>query len=205
MKKKILLADDHFVVRFGTSMVLESHFDDIVIDYAETYDEVEDKLKSERFDLIILDIDMEGSLYKYMIKELKTIQQDILILIFSSSDESVAVEYIREGAEGYLNKLGSEKNIIKAVDAIFEDGYYYSSKLAHELANYSSKKDAREVLSDREFQVFRLLSQGNGNLEIANILNIHIATASTYKRRIFTKLNVTNLVDLLKDYSNNNL
>ncbi|KQT33064.1 LuxR family transcriptional regulator [Chryseobacterium sp. Leaf405] len=202
MNKKILIADDHFVVRFGTAIVLENHFKNIVIDYAESYDEVESKLKSEKFDLIILDIDMEGSLFKYMVKELKKIQRDLMILVFSSSDESEAVDYIREGAEGYLNKLGSEKNIIKAVKAIFEDGYYYSPKLAYELASSSSKKQVRDILSEREFQVFKLLSEGNGNLEIANILNIHIATASTYKRRIFTKLNVSNLVDLLKDYRN---
>jgi DNA-binding NarL/FixJ family response regulator len=202
MNKKILIADDHFVVRFGTAMVLENHFNDLVIDYAENYDEVEAKLKAEIFDLVILDIDMEGSLFKYMIKALKSIQRDLMILVFSSSDETAAVDYIREGAEGYLNKLGSEKNMVKAVEAIFEDGYYYSPKLAYQLASSSQKKDARDLLSEREFQVFKLLTEGNGNLEIANTLDIHIATASTYKRRIFNKLKVNNLVDLLKDYSN---
>lgn len=205
MNKRILIADDHYVVRLGTSMVLESHFTDLVIDYAENYDEVETKLKADRFDLIILDMDMEGSTFKYMIKELKMIQQDVLILVFSSSDESAAVEYIREGAEGYLNKLGDEKNMIKAVAAVFEDGYYYSPKLAQKLASHSYKKDVRDILSERELQVFKLLTAGNGNLEIANILDIHIATASTYKRRVFTKLKVNNLVDLLRDYGGHNM
>lgn len=198
MNKKVLIADDHYVVRVGTAMVLENQFPNISIDYAENYDEVKTKLYTEKFDLLILDIDMEGSTFKYMIKELKKIQDDIMIIIFTSYKESAAVEYIQEGAEGYINKLSSEKNVIKAVQAVFEDGYYYSPKLVEELTARSQKKEIADVLSEREFQVFKLLIEGNGNLEIANILEIHMTTASTYKRRIYAKLGVNNLIDLLK-------
>lgn len=199
MNKKILIADDLFVARFGTALVLENHFIDITIDYAENYNDVEFKLKTERFDLLILDINMEGNLFKYMIKEIKKIQQDILILIFSGYDESIG-EYFRQGAEGYLNKLEGQTEIIKAVDDIFEKGYFFSSKLVRNIANYTPKNRLEDILSERELQVFRLLLEGNGNIEIANFLNIQLTTVSTYKKRVFTKLNVTKLVDLIKEY-----
>ncbi|WP_449397791.1 response regulator [Chryseobacterium wanjuense] len=205
MNKKILIADDHYVVRLGTALILESQFAKISIDYAESYDEVKSKLNSEKFDLIILDIEMPGSTFKKMIKELKIIQEDLMIMIFSSYKESVAIEYIQEGAEGYLNKLSSEKTLIKAVQSIFEDGYYYPFKLVKQLSARPQKEEVESVLSEREFQVFKLLVEGNGNLEIANILQIQMTTASTYKRRIYAKLGVNNIIDLLKIYNSQKL
>ncbi|WP_415326247.1 response regulator [Chryseobacterium sp. MMS23-Vi53] len=201
MNKKILIADDHSVVRLGTALVLENQFSNIFCDYAENYGEVKKKLHEERFDLLILDIDMEGSTFKLMIKELKMIQEDLPILIFSSYKENIAVEYIQEGAEGFLNKLSSEHTLIRAVQTIFEAGFYYTPQLIEQLSAYRQKKDIIETLSERELQVFRLLAEGNGNLEIANILNIQMTTASTYKRRIYAKLGVDSVIDILKIYN----
>lgn len=200
VNKKILIADDHFAVRFGTALILEKHFINIIIDYAENYNDVETKLKTERFDLVILDIHMEGSLFTNMIKELKSIQENLMVLIFTASDEALAIKYFREGAEGYLNKLENEKGIVNAINSIFEKGYYLSPKLINTITNSTPKKDLKDVLSERELQVFRLLLKGNGNLEIANSLNIHLTTASTYKKRVFTKLKVTKLIELVKEY-----
>lgn len=201
MNKKILIADDHYVVRLGTSMLLENNFTRLSIKYAESYTEVKEQLAASRFDLIILDINMPGSIHKNMVKDLKKIQEDVLIMIFSSYEENVALEYIHEGAEGYLNKLSSEKTLIKAIRSIFEEGYYYPLNLIRLLSDPPQKKDVKKILSEREFEVFKLLAEGNGNLEIANILQIQSTTASTYKRRIYTKLGIGNLVDLLKIYN----
>ncbi|REC79626.1 DNA-binding response regulator [Chryseobacterium elymi] len=202
MGKKILIADDHSVVRLGTSMVLEDQLDGISIDFAVNYDELKEKLTSEKFDLLILDIEMEGSIYKFMIKELKMIQEDLLIMIFSSSKEDTAIEYIMEGAEGYVSKLSSDKTLAKAVTSILENGHYYSPELVKQFSEKSHKKDPQEILSKREFQVFKLLGEGNGSLEISNALNIQAGTMSTYKKRIYTKLGVKNLIDLFKIYKN---
>ena len=202
MGKKILIADDHSVVRLGTSVVLENQLDDISIDFAVNYDELKEKLRVEKFDLLILDIEMEGSIYKFMVKELKMIQNDLLIMIFSSSKENVAVEYIMEGAEGYLSKLSSDEALAKAVKSILENGHYYPSALVKQLSEKTHKKDPKEILSKREFQVFKLLGEGNGSLEISNTLNIQAGTMSTYKKRIYTKLGVKNLIDLFKIYKN---
>lgn len=99
-----------------------------------------------------------------------------------------------------MNKLSSEKTLIKAVQSIFEEGYY-PLKLIRMLSDPPQKKDVRKILSEREFEVFKLLAEGNGNLEIANILQIQSSTASTYKRRIYSKLRISNLVELLKIYN----
>lgn len=201
MNKKILIADDHYVVRLGTSMALENNFTNLFIDYAENYSEVLAKLNASKFDLLILDINMPGSIYKNMIKDLKNIQEDLLIMIFSSFEETVALEYIQEGADGYLNKLCNERILIKAVKAIFEEGYYYPLNLVKLLTDPPQKIDIQKLLSEREVQVFTLLAEGNGNIEIANILDIQVTTVSTYKRRIYAKLGISNLVDLLKIYN----
>lgn len=200
MNKKILIADDHYVVVLGTSMLLKQYSSEISIDSAGSYHEVKEKITNERFDLLMLDIEMPGSIFKFMIKELKMIQKDLLIMIFSSYKENVAIEYIHEGAEGFINKLSDEKTLIKAIKSIFEDGYYYPANLMQYALNPSQRKGT-EVLSHRELEVFKLLIQGNGNLEISNILDINISTVSTYKRRIYAKLGVNNPIDLLKIYN----
>lgn len=201
MNKKILIADDHHVVRVGTSMILKSKINDISIDFAENYTEVKQKLASQKFDLVILDIDMPESTFKLMIKELKTIQEDLLIMIFSMYKDNVAMQYIREGAEGFLNKLSDEKTIVKAVNSIFEDGFYYPPQIISQIAKGKIGINVAEILSKREFQVFELLAIGNGNLEIANILDIKIPTVGTYKRRINEKLKINNIIELLNIYN----
>lgn len=205
MDKKILIADDHYVVRLGTSMLLENNFTRLSIDYAENYAEVKEKLYDSKYDLIILDINMPGSIYKDMIKDLKNIQEDILIMIFSAFEESVVLEYIQEGAEGYVNKLSTEKTLVNAIKGIFEEGYYYPLNLVRLLSDPPQKKDVKKLLSEREFEVFKLLAEGNGNLEIANILDIQMTTVSTFKRRIYAKLGINNLIALLKIYNTQNI
>lgn len=201
MTRKILIADDHHVVRIGTAMILEKNFDDLEIDFAETYYEVKQKVKTETFDLVILDIELPGSILKSMVKEIKKIDEKILILIFTSHTENIAIQYIQEGANGFLNKLSDSETFVKTINAIFKDGYYYSPQVMHEIVTGMKKKNPTETLSEREFQVFNLLAKGNGNLEIANVLDIQESTVGTYKRRVYQKLKITNLVELLKIYN----
>lgn len=201
MNKKVLIADDHHVVRVGTAMFLKTEFKDISIEYAANYNEVKQKVKSTIFDLIILDIDMPGTLYKAMIKDLKAIQKDMKILIFSTYKNGIALQYIQEGADGFLNKLSDESSLIKSVKSIFEEGYSYPMEVIHQRMKNSGEKAVTEILSEREFQVFEQLAKGNGNIEIASILGIQIPTVGTYKKRIYEKLKVNNVIDLLKIYN----
>lgn len=201
MNKKILIADDHHVVRIGTAMILEKNFDGLFIDFAETYSEIKQKIIAEKFDLLILDIELPGSVFKAMIKELKSLSKDLLILVFSSHKETIALQYFEEGANGFLNKLNTPETLVAAIESIFSTGIYYSPFLMGKLMERNNKKSPEDLLSERELQVFMLLAKGNGNLEIANILEIQESTVGTYKRRIYNKLNISNLVDLLEIYN----
>ncbi|TZG00054.1 response regulator transcription factor (plasmid) [Chryseobacterium panacisoli] len=200
MIKKILIADDHHVVRIGTAMILEKNFNYFEVDFAETYGEAKQKIESEKYDLIILDIELPGSILKSMVKEIKSISEETLILIFTSYKENIALQYIEEGANGFLNKQSDPEMFVKAVEAVFKDGYYYTPEIMHEMLKGSKKKKTVEHLSERELQVFNLLAKGNGNLEIANALNIEESTVGTYKRRVYQKLKITNLIELFDIY-----
>ncbi|WP_415326978.1 response regulator [Chryseobacterium sp. MMS23-Vi53] len=200
MHKKILIADDHSVVRLGTKIILEQHLRDLTIDFATNYKEVTSIISVKKLDLLILDIEMEGSIYKSMIKEIKTLQPAIKILIFSSSNENVGVEYIEEGAEGFLNKLSSDEVLVKAVQLILEEGYYYPPAMIQHIRK-PRQKDPFEMLSERELQIFKLLGEGNGILEISNLLNLRPGTVGTYKNRIYTKLGIKSLVEIFKIYN----
>lgn len=199
MNERILIADDHYVVRAGTALVLESAYPNLRIDFAEDYDQVRKMLGAQQYGLLILDIDMPGTQYKKMISELKEIQKDIKILVFSGYDKGVAIQYIREGAEGYLNKQSSEEEIKNAVKTIIEKGYFYPADLIG-LIIQNKRDNPAEKLSSREYEIFKLLADGYGNLEIANKLNIQMSTVSTYKKRIFQKLDVHNIAELIKVY-----
>lgn len=201
MTRKIIIADDHFVVRLGTTLILESHYKDVKISCAESYTELTEKLYAESFDLLILDINMPESKYLSMIGEIKIIQPNLKILVFSVYDNDIAVQYIIEGADGYINKLSDENNILGAVEQIFETGTYYSPDIVKKLVS-SAKKDTPinplETLSEREKEIFDLLAKGYGNIEISNELNLHLSTVSTYKARVYKKLNIKNTVDLVR-------
>lgn len=199
MNERILIADDHYVVRAGTALVLESAYPELKIDFAENYERVKEALKSQYYNLLILDIDMPGTQYKKMISELKNIQKDLKILVFSGYDQDVAIQYIREGAEGYLNKQSSEEEIKNAVKTVIEKGYFYPVELIG-LIIQNKRDNPVEKLSSREYEIFKLLADGYGNLEISNKLSIQMSTVSTYKKRIFQKLEVNNIAELIKVY-----
>lgn len=197
MHKKILIADDHYVVRMGASLLLHSAYEDLEIDFTENYESVRDKVSASRYDLLMLDIDMPGSIYLEMIKEIKSLDPDLKILMFSAYDEKTAIKYINEGADGYLNKQQSE-NVVDAVTAILRQGYYYSQEIAYLLINNTKDLTPLYSLSKRELQIFKLLAEGNGNLEISNKLDIKMSTVSTFKKRIYEKLNIKTLVEIIK-------
>lgn len=197
--KKILITDDHYVVRTGLAFLLESKLElPCSIDFADSFTEAQEKISSKVYDLLILDIDMPDSTFKSMIKQLKGIQNDLKIIIFSFYDEKIAIQYINEGANGYMSKSSSESNILNTVSTVINHGYYYSQEIMKKVLNSSKEKNSVDHLSKREYDVFKLLAEGNGNIEIANILDIQMSTISTYKKKIFEKLKVKTIVDLVR-------
>lgn len=204
MTKKILIVDDHLVVRNGVAMVLEKQIEGVAISNAENFFDAVALVKEVSFDLIILDINIPGGKSTEMISDLRAIQPSVKILVFSAyEEEQYALKYISSGANGYLNKLCSEEKMMFAIRSIFESSTYLSSELVNKLVERRVKKEQTnplEVLSKRELQIAELLIKGNGNLEISNKLDIHMSTVSTYKARVFEKLKINNLVELINLY-----
>lgn len=201
MNKKILIADDYFVVMTGVKMILKNHLKRIEIDYAANYSEISEKLSSvKNYDLLILDMNIQGN-KKGMISEFKRKKPQLKILVFSTYQPFGAIQCIQEGADGYINKLSHENEIAHAVAEVLNKGKYYSKEIMDTLVEHTfsrRKRNPLENLSEREKTVYNFLIKGYGNLEIANELKIHVATISTYKRRIFQKLGTSNLIDILE-------
>jgi DNA-binding NarL/FixJ family response regulator len=205
MLKNILIVDDHLVVRTGVSIILEEKIKHISISTTENYCETLTLLKEKNFDLIILDINIPGGRNTSMIEEIRNIQEEVKILIFSVYEEDThACPYIIAGANGYLNKLSDKKKIINAVDTILKSGNYLTPKIINTLINASTNKETinpLDKLSNRELEISELLVKGDGNIEIANKLNIQLSTVSTHKNKIFQKLQIKNIIELMSIFN----
>lgn len=197
MFKKILIADDHSVVRIGVSFALESYDRTIEIDFAESYFEIEQILSQKPAELLIMDIQMPG-IERNVIREIKRTYPSLKVLLFSAYSGDVVLQYITEGADGYLNKQCSSSQITEAVKTLYETGFVIPPDTAHDILRLSDKINPERILSDREYEIFMLFVQGMGNLEITNTLSIKPGTVSTYKKRIFEKLKVKSIADLVK-------
>lgn len=206
--KQILIVDDHLVVRNGVSMVLEKQIENVEISNAENFFEALAILREKPICMVLLDINILGGKSTGMISDIRAIQPAVKILVFSAHEEDqYALQYISAGANGYLNKLCSEEKMIFAINSIFETSTYVSPELVSKLVEQRTKKktiNPLEILSKRELQIAEMLINGNGNLEISNSLNIHMSTVSTYKARVFEKLKITNLVELINLFKNSN-
>lgn len=205
MQKEILIVDDHLVVRTGVSIILEEKIKHISIATTDNFSDTIKLLKQKEFDLIILDINIPGGRNTLMIEEIKNIRPDVKILIFSVYEEGThACPYIIAGANGYLNKLSDKKMLTNAVETILKTGNYLTPDIIKELVKASTNKvsiNPLDKLSKREKEISELLVHGDGNIEIANKLNIQLTTVSTHKNKIFSKLNIRNIVELITLYN----
>lgn len=201
---KILIADDHSVVRQGMSLILKEAFDGIEVVHTDSFESAIVILKNNQINLLLLDINLPGGNSIDMINDVKQVQNTTKILMFSAFDEDqYALKYMKAGAKGYVNKLSSEDKIIEAVKTVLEGGDYISPKLKAKISENGINKVSNNplsILSNREMEIAGLLTKGEGNLEIANKLNIGMSTVSTYKSRIFEKLGINNVVSLVEKF-----
>jgi DNA-binding NarL/FixJ family response regulator len=199
---KVLIADNHPIVRMGIRQVLNTSNDVNVLDDVATTTELFEKLKSVSPDVVILEMDIPEINGIATLRKLKQEFPDIKVLIYSGQSEDVcALSTIRAGAFGYLSKSAEVDYIISAVKKVSEGSMFITNELAQRLAFDEGTQKPRRFfrkLSTREVEVLKMLASGKRNKEVAQGLNLNEKTVSTYKARLMKKLNVYNLVDLLQ-------
>ena len=188
---KIIVVDDHAVVRRGLIQILESMQEVNSVSEASSGNELIELLKEDEYDVVVLDISMPGKSGLDVLKEIKTIKQNISVLILSiHPEEQYAVRALKAGASGYITKDSAPEELVTAVQRIMGGRKYISQSLAEKLAgsyDISSPKLPHEILSDREFEVFKMIASGNTVSNIAESLFLSAKTISTYQSRIYEK------------------
>ena len=199
---KILIADNHPIVRMGVKQVLDSVSDIQVIADASTTTELFNKLELFTPDVILLEMDIPEINGIATLRKIKKEYPNIRVLIYSGQSEDVyALSTIRAGAFGYLSKTSEIDYIISAIRKVSEGNMFITNELAQRLAFDEGTQKPRRFfrkLSTREVEVLKLLASGKRNKEGAQGLDLNEKTVSTYKARLMRKLNVDNLVDLLQ-------
>jgi DNA-binding NarL/FixJ family response regulator len=201
MKKiKILIADDHPIVRAGFKQVISDMPDMLVADEASNGQEVLQLIGKKDYDLVLLDISMPGRSGLEILKDLKSEKPKLPVLILSIyPEEQYAIRALRAGASGYMTKASAPNELILAIRKISEGGKYISASLAEKLAYYldgDATKPPHETLSDREYQVMLMIASGKTVTEIANELCLSVKTISTYRTHIREKMKMKNNAEM---------
>jgi DNA-binding NarL/FixJ family response regulator len=198
---KILIVDDHSIIREGLKRILNDFLDMTVIDEASTGKEVLEKARKKEFDIVILDISLPDRSGLDILKQLKKINPQLSILILSiHPEERYAIRALKAGASGYLTKDKATDELIKAIQKIFSGGKYITSSLAEKLAQdleNDVEKLPHESLSDREYQVLCMIASGKTINEIAKELYLSEKTISTYRTRILEKMKMKSNAELI--------
>jgi two-component system invasion response regulator UvrY len=198
---RALIADDHAVVRQGLRQILLETSDMVVTGEAANGPEALERARAGGYDVIVLDITMPGRSGFEVLKELRLEDPALPVLVLSMhSEEQFAVRLLKAGASGYLNKESAPEELVKAIRKIVSGGRYVSPRLAEKLAfeiDSGSDKLLHETLSDREFQVMRMMASGQTVKEIAAELALSVKTISTYRARILDKMNLHTNAELI--------
>lgn len=199
---KILIADDHPVVRKGLREIIEETSDMEVTDEASNGQEVLAKVFKKDFDVVLLDISMPGRSGLDILKELKSQLPKIAVLVLSiHPEEQYAVQVLKAGAAGYLTKKSAPEELVTALRKVSTGGKYVSPSLAEKLASALEtgiEKPPHETLSAREYEVMRKIASGKTVTEIARELFLSPKTISTYRTRILEKMGMKNNAELIR-------
>jgi len=203
--KRIIIADDHAVVRTGLQLILDETNDMSICDEAANGDELIEKLRRNRYDLVLLDISMPGKDAMDVLKEIKTTWEHTPVVIFSMNpDEIYAVRMIRNGASAYINKETDPKRIIEILRIVLSGKKYFTQQQGSMLAEWIIEPEKsvdsllHETLSDREFQIFFMMASGMKKSEIADKLAISKHTIGNHRTNIMHKMNLTTNSDLTR-------
>ncbi len=197
---RILVADDHTVVREGVRQILSGQDDMIVEDEAENGQETLEKVMNGSFDVVLLDISMPGRSGLEILEDIINLNPRLPVLILSMHpEEQYAVRALRAGASGYLTKASASDELIGAIRKVSRGGKYVTASLAEKLArelDNRTDKQRHEKLSNREYQVMLMLASGKSVSEIGDELCLSVKTVSTYRSRIMEKMGLKKNAEL---------
>ena len=199
---RIVVADDHTIVREGLKGLLCAAGDLEVVGEAQDGHEVLKRVRELEFDLLLLDMSMPGKSGIELIKQVKSEKPKLRILVLTMHEEhQYAIRAIRAGASGYLTKEAASRQLLEALRKVASGGAFISSEVAEQLA-LGAMPDAthapHESLSDREFQIFRLIAEGKSISDIGEQLNLSVKTVSTHKANILQKMNMAGTAELIR-------
>ena len=206
---RILIADDHTVVRKGLKQILLDEFTAAVIEEVADAEELIKKVMTDKWDVVVSDLSMPGRSGLDALQQLKISHPELPVLILSiHPEEQYALRALKSGASGYLSKDTAPDELVKAVRKVLLGKKYISQSIAEKLASTFSSDTAmnpHESLSDREFDVMKLLANGKSVSEIAEMLSLSVTTVSTYRARVMVKMDLKSNSDLTKYAIENNL
>jgi DNA-binding NarL/FixJ family response regulator len=199
---KVLIADDHAIVRRGLKQLLLEEYPSALVGEVGDAESLVTEVIAHQWDIIVCDMNMPGRSGLDALGQIKQIAPQIPVLIMSMyPEDQYALRVLKAGASGYLGKETIHEHIIKAIQTVQLGKKFITPTVAEKLADAvreNSEKAPHELLSDREFDVFKLLAAGSSVSEIALQLSLSTTTVSTYRTRILTKMNIKSNADLTR-------
>lgn len=199
---KILIVDDHPIVRNGLKNIISDESDMKIVCESSTGQQVVDLVKKNEIDIVILDISLPDISGFEVLTRLRNLFPDLPVLMLSvMSEDLYASKTLKAGASGFINKESAPEELITAIREIVSGGHYISPVFAERIAldiKGNLKKAPHERLSSREFQILTYIASGKAMGKIATELSLSIKTVSTYRTRILEKMNVRSNADLIK-------
>lgn len=197
---KILIADDHTVVRQGLQLILAGEFRQATFGEANDTNALVEQMKKEKWDVVIMDLSMPGGSGLNTLKEIKHTYPHTPILVLSMyPEDQYAVRTLKAGASGYLTKETASQELVNATQKILRGGKYINASVAEKLLLQLGNEDGRpphELLSDREYQVLCMIASGKEVGQIATDLTLSVKTISTYRARLLEKMNMKTNAEL---------
>jgi DNA-binding NarL/FixJ family response regulator len=198
----ILLVDDHAVVRAGLRAILESTGDPVSVEEAECSEEAMAKVRQRPWDAVILDLSLPGRGGFEILKQIKTEYPSLPVLILSiHPDRDYGVRALKDGAAGYLEKSAAPERLLEAVAKVLGGRRYVSPELSEILAAHLAGETGQlshDVLTNRELEVFRLITAGNSTAEVARKLSLSPKTVHSHRRSILRKLDLKSNTDIVR-------
>ena len=189
--KRIILADDHSFIRLGLIQILKDEYPSVEIIEVNDGESLIKEITLHDFDMVISDLDMPGRNGLQALEQIKLIKPGLPVLILSIYPEDLyAIRALKAGASGYLNKNAAPYELITAVQRILMGRKYITAEVAEKILGQKKDKKLHEMLSNREFEIFKLLALGKTVTQIAESLSIALTTVSTHRSRIMEKLDL---------------